>query len=83
MIDENARGEWPRAVGRRVLIARVTREPAQEQLGEAAGLPRSFVCPVEHGSDVSLLRPWRVASALGVPAAELLDPDGETGSRTP
>ena len=54
----------------------------QEKLGEAAALSRSFVSLVEHGSDhVSLLRLWRVASALGLPVVELLDSD-ETGSRT-
>ena len=83
MREVEDRRAWLRSVGRRVRIARLKRELTQEQLGEAAGLSRSFVSLAEHGSDVSLLRLWRVATALGLPVVELLDPDGDSGSGNP
>ena len=72
MIVKEARRAWLRAVGRRVRIARLTPELTQEKLGEAAALSRSFVSLVEHGSDVSLLRLWRVASAPGLRQSQLI-----------
>lgn len=62
-----------RALGKRVRLLRLTREMTQEQLGEAAGMSRSFVSVIEHGTGgVDVVRLLRIAAALDVPIEELL-----------
>ena len=62
-----------RALGKRVRILRLTRELTQEELAAAAGMSRSFVSLIEHGSHgVDVVRLIRLAAALDVPLAELL-----------
>jgi transcriptional regulator with XRE-family HTH domain len=62
-----------RALGKRVRLLRLTRELTQEELAAAAGMSRSFVSIIEHGSHgVDVVRLIRLAAALDVPIAELL-----------
>lgn len=72
VMDEDAKVEWMRQVGKRVRLARLAAELTQEQAGQASGTSRSFISLVEHGSDVSLTRFWRIADALGVSPVYLL-----------
>lgn len=61
-------------VGRRVRLSRRYQDLTQDELGARAELSRSFVGIFEtgtHGIDVVSLR--RIAQALGVPLAELVD----------
>jgi transcriptional regulator with XRE-family HTH domain len=65
------------ALGKRIRIARLTRELTQEQLGAAAGLSRSAVSYIEKGhAPPGLLSVWRIADALNVPVGELLSRSG-------
>ena len=62
-----------RRLGRRVRLARLIGELTQDQLAEKAGISRSFVSLIEHGSHgVDVVRLIRLAAALDVPLAELL-----------
>lgn len=62
-----------RALGKRVRLLRLTREWTQEQLGEAAGMSRSFVSLVEKGTQgIDVVRLWRFAEAFEMPLAELI-----------
>lgn len=75
--DEDGTGrEWLRRVGKRVRLCRLTAEVTQEELGVAAGISRSFISVIEHGSDVSALKLWRLADALNVPVVQLLEDKG-------
>ena len=65
--------EYLRALGKRVRILRLTRELTQEELATAAGMSRSFVSLIEHGSHgIDVVRLIRLAAALDIPLAELL-----------
>jgi transcriptional regulator with XRE-family HTH domain len=64
---------WLRALGKRVRLLRLTREMTQDELAAAAGMSRSFVSLLEHGTHgVDVVRLLRLAAALEVPLAELL-----------
>jgi XRE family transcriptional regulator, fatty acid utilization regulator len=64
---------WLRAMGRRVRILRLTREMTQDDLAAAAGMSRSFVSLIEHGTHgIDVVRLLRLAAALDVPLAELI-----------
>jgi transcriptional regulator with XRE-family HTH domain len=64
---------WLRAMGKRVRVLRVTREMTQDELAAAAGMSRSFLSLIEHGSHgVDVVRLLRLAHALEIPLAELL-----------
>jgi transcriptional regulator with XRE-family HTH domain len=64
-----------RGIGRRVRIARLTREMTQDELADATGISRSFVSSIERGSHgVDVVRLYRLAAALDVPLPELLVP---------
>lgn len=64
---------WLRGIGKRVRLARFTREMTQEQLAAAAGMSRSFVSLIEQGTHgVDVVRLYRLAAALGMPLAELV-----------
>jgi transcriptional regulator with XRE-family HTH domain len=64
-----------RALGKRVRLLRLTRELTQEELAAAAGMSRSFVSIIEHGSHgVDVVRLIRLAAALDVSIEELLRP---------
>lgn len=63
-----------RMIGRRVRLARLTRELTQAELADAAGMSRSFLSLIEHGAHgVDIVRLHRLGAALGVPLVELID----------
>jgi transcriptional regulator with XRE-family HTH domain len=65
------------AVGRRVKVHRVRHGLTQEALAEAAGTDRTTVGHIERGQRAMTLTTLRrVASALDVPAAALLEDAG-------
>ena len=67
-----------RALGKRIRIARLTRELTQAELADAAGISRSFISLIEHGSHgVDVVRLHRIAAALDMPLAELVNTGGE------
>lgn len=69
-----------RAPGRRVRLLRLTAELTQEELGQAAGISRSFVSLIEHGGrGVDVVRLFRIAAVLGLPVHELVNV-GTSGS---
>jgi transcriptional regulator with XRE-family HTH domain len=64
---------WLRLLGKRVRLLRLTREMTQDELAAAAGMSRSFVSLIEHGTHgVDVVRLLRLAAALDVPLGELL-----------
>ena len=73
-MDEQEAAAFQRALGKRLRLLRLVRELTQEELGQAAGISRSFVSLVEHGSNsLDVVRLMRLAAALGVPLTVLLD----------
>lgn len=63
-----------RALGKRVRLLRLMAELTQEELGEAAGISRSFVSLIEHGArGVDVVRLLRIAAVLGLPLHELVN----------
>jgi ribosome-binding protein aMBF1 (putative translation factor) len=69
--------DFLRRLGKRIRLARLTREWTQEQLGELSGMSRNFISMIEHGAcGVDVVRLLRVADALRVPLADLLT-DGD------
>jgi transcriptional regulator with XRE-family HTH domain len=61
------------SVGRRIRDLRERRRLSQEDLAHEAGLHRTYVGGVERGErNVSVVNLYRIASALGVAASELL-----------
>lgn len=66
-----------RALGRRIRLVRLIRGLTQDQMGQAAGMSRSFVSIMEHGTHgVDVVRLVRLAAVLGVPLTELVDVSG-------
>ncbi len=65
------------AIGKRVRLARLVREMTQAELADAAGISRSFVSLIEHGTHgVNIVRLRRLAAALGMPLVDLVaEPD--------
>jgi transcriptional regulator with XRE-family HTH domain len=62
------------ALGLRMRVVRVARGWTQEQLADAAGLDRTYVTRLERGLHApTVVTVWRVARALEVSFAELLD----------
>lgn len=62
------------AFGARLRELRHDRLLTLEQVAEEAGLHHNYVGSVERGErNVSLFNIWRIANALGLPAAALLD----------
>jgi transcriptional regulator with XRE-family HTH domain len=71
--DGRADREFVRRFGRRVKLLRVDRGLSQEQLGEAAGMHRTFVGRLERGeTGVNVDRLPDLARALGVAEHELI-----------
>lgn len=65
MTDEDEKANWMLAVGDRIRVARVMAGMTQVELGEKTGISSAFIREVEKGSDLSLVRFWRIADALG------------------
>lgn len=62
------------ALGMRVRLARVARRETQQDVADRAGVSRSALSCIEQGTHLpSLLSVWRLADALAVPVAELID----------
>jgi|RhiMetdeSRZDD1v2_1073273.scaffolds.fasta_scaffold1609626_2 transcriptional regulator with XRE-family HTH domain len=62
-----------RAIGKRVRLARLVRELTQAELADAAGMSRSFVSLIEHGTHgVDIVRLHRLAAALDIPLVDLV-----------
>ena len=67
-----------RALGKRIRIARLTRELTQAELADTAGISRSFVSLIEHGGrGVDVVRLLRIAAALDMPLADLVNTGGD------
>lgn len=65
---------WLREVGMRVRLGRVAARLSQEELGDLAGVSRVTVGSIERGDHpTSIVAFRRVADALGVPMADLLN----------
>jgi transcriptional regulator with XRE-family HTH domain len=74
MADEELDGAHSRRVafGNRMRTIRESRNLSQEGLAEIAGLHRTYVSSMERGQrNIGLDNIFRLADALGVPAAEL------------
>jgi len=62
--------------GKNVKFARLLKEMSQEVLSAEAGLHRSYLGGVERGQrNISIDNMSRLASVLGMPLKELVDPD--------
>lgn len=62
-----------REFGVRVRVARLDADMSQEQLGDAAGLHRTYIGHLERGEvNPSLLNILKVSAALGLDASELV-----------
>jgi DNA-binding XRE family transcriptional regulator len=60
--------------GRRVRLLRSSLRISQEELAERAGLHRTFIGAIERGeTNISLRNIVKIARALNVPAANLLE----------
>lgn len=69
----NDEAVWLRGIGKRVRLARFTREMTQGQLAAATGMSRSFVSLIEQGTHgVDVVRLYRLAAALDIPLTELV-----------
>jgi len=67
-----------RALGKRIRLARLTRELTQAELADAACISRSFISLIEHGGHgVDVLRLLRIAAALDMPLSELVNTGGD------
>ena len=63
-----------RQIGDRIRDLRIGRNLTQAQLGEAAGLHRTFIGSVERGErNVAILSLRRIAKTLRVPVSKLVD----------
>ena len=62
------------ALGKRVRFLRLQAEQTQDDLARAAGMSRSFISLIEHGSHgVDIVRLLRLATALQTSLLELID----------
>jgi transcriptional regulator with XRE-family HTH domain len=74
MSGTDAERVWLQTVGMRVRLARVARRESRAALATLAGVSRVTLGSVERGDHpAGLLVYARVAGAIGVPLAELLD----------
>ena len=65
-----------KAFGLRMKVLRVTRGWSQEQLGDEAGMHRTFIGQVERGQrGMNIVGLWRLAKAFDVPIADLFVDD--------
>ncbi len=65
-----------KAFGMRIKLLRISREWSQEQLGEHAGMHRTFIGQVERGQrGMNIVGLWPLAAAFKVPIGELFVDD--------
>ena len=82
MDHDQTEKELRRLIGRRLRLARLTTELTQDELGELAGVSRSFVSIIEHGAvGVDVYRLRRLAHAVGLTLAELIEEPATTTRR--
>jgi transcriptional regulator with XRE-family HTH domain len=63
-------------LGKRVRFLRLAQELTQDELAEAAGMSRSFLSIIEHGTHgIDVIRLLKLAAALDITLTELLAPD--------
>jgi transcriptional regulator with XRE-family HTH domain len=63
-----------RALGHRLKVLRNEAKLSQHELATAAGMRKQFLNRVENGrQNVSIKTLWRLAEALGIPMASLLE----------
>jgi transcriptional regulator with XRE-family HTH domain len=68
------------ALGARVRALRLRLGLTQEQLGHRVGMSHGHVSEIETGrTNITMATLWRLADALGVQAAELLDEPASAG----
>ena len=73
-----AEAAFTQALGERIRILRLAKRWSQERLAAAAGVSRVFLSALERGVHApNVLVLYRVAQALQVPLAELVDQAGE------
>ena len=71
-----AERDWLLDVGMRVLLARVRAKETQEELASRAGVSRVTVGSIERADHPAVILAYRrLATAYGLPLAELLDGD--------
>jgi transcriptional regulator with XRE-family HTH domain len=62
-----------RALGKRIRLLRLTAELTQDELAGKAGMSRSFVSLIEHGTHgIDVARLARLAAALDLPLSTLI-----------
>lgn len=62
-----------KTIGRRVRLPRLVNEMTQDDLATAAGMSRSFLSLIEHGTHgVDIIRLYRLSAALEMPLVELI-----------
>jgi transcriptional regulator with XRE-family HTH domain len=69
-----------KAFGERVRETRLQKGLSQEQLARLANIDRTYIGGIERGErNAGIKNVWRIADALGVPAADLLREGGGNG----
>lgn len=69
-------------VGRNIRRLREAREWSQEELAHRSGIHRTYISDVERGNrNISVVNIHRIALALDVPAARLLERDASGGRK--
>ena len=72
-MDDAGKDEVKRRFGARLRQLRKSRKLSQEKVALLAGIDRSYLGGIERGeNNVSLINIERIAQALGIEAAELL-----------
>ena len=75
-MDEQAPSQARQTFAKNVRLLRRIKEISQEALALDAGLNRTYLSDVERGArNISIDNMALLASSLGVPLKELLDPD--------
>lgn len=71
--DHRPEAVYLRAPGKRIRIARLTRELTQADLADPSGISRNFISLIEQGvHGVDVVRLLRIAAALDLPLSDLV-----------